>query len=91
MHVLSNYTPSGQYHRIYSQLSYTAHLHILGGHVCMPMCTYLYVCAGGELFTLLEREGVFLEDAARYACVCVSLTLRVGRIFRIVHVQLKSR
>ena len=45
--------------------------------VCMYMCVvyvlcevvmhaYAHcVCIGGELFALLEREGVFLEDAAR--------------------------
>ena len=50
-----------------------------GFSVCLSVCCLLW-CAGGELFTLLEREGVFLEDTARYArvqnqfdtvCVCV--------------------
>ena len=38
------------------------------------MCVHFL---GGELFTLLEREGVFLEDTARYVCVCVCVRVRV--------------
>jgi hypothetical protein len=34
----------------------------LSDYICVCVCVF---CAGGELFTLLEREGVFLEDAAR--------------------------
>jgi hypothetical protein len=42
-------------------------LHIV---VCASVKVFLNICvcvfcAGGELFTLLEREGVFLEDSAR--------------------------
>ena len=43
------------------------------------ICIGMYVCVhtGGELFTLLEREGVFLEDAARCVCVCVCMCVCV--------------
>jgi hypothetical protein len=44
-------------------------------HVIWRLFQFVCVCpvnyAGGELFTLLEREGVFLEDTARCVCVCV--------------------
>lgn len=38
-----------------------------------PLMCYLNVLLkGGELFALLEKEGVFLEDSARYYCACVT-------------------
>ena len=34
--------------------------------LAFPVLCFLFDHIGGELFALLEREGVFLEDAARY-------------------------
>ena len=34
--------------------------------LAFPVLCFLFDHTGGELFALLEREGVFLEDAARY-------------------------
>ena len=44
------------------------------------------LCAGGELFMLLEREGIFMEDAAAFYLAEISLALghlhSVGVIYR---------
>ena len=39
----------------------------LTGHENLLILVFVFfLTIGGELFALLEREGVFLEDAARY-------------------------
>jgi hypothetical protein len=47
--------------------------------------------SGGELFMLLEREGIFLEDAAAFYLAEISLALghlhSVGVIYRFVQMQ----
>ena len=34
-------------------------------HVCIWYSVSMFVYLGGELFALLEKEGIFLEDPAR--------------------------